>query len=416
MKKTARILSLLLFVAMVFGLMVVSAAAEETTPVVTITKSDIVDAEDTSVVTYDVTFVGNTGFDGFDWAITYTDDKAELVDIVMILEFKEAMMLAGNPETGLVSGAADEAYTVDGTMFQLVFKLNEGVAENELGIEINGEDTYLNFKKVTFTFVGIEPTVEDDTTGGSTTGGDDTGSDDEGDTTVETVLSTESEAAVVEGEVNETLKEAAGEDAVHYDVTLNVTVCTKGLDADAEHTDCDETRPATEEELKAYIEANGGIPVVLDIPEGTSPDTHTYVVYAIVDGEVVEIEVAINVDGKISALFPGVGSIALAWEKIVVEEPKAEFWVPRLFKVTVKVEEGGKVQVKGANIMKNPTIMVAFGASRILNIIPDEGYVVEDILVNGKSVGALDKYVLKAANKNYTIEVKFAESVEEIAG
>jgi len=108
-------------------------------------------------------------------------------------------------------------------------------------------------------------------------------------------------------------------------------------------------------------------------------------------------------------------------EEPVAEEPapekaKASIMMPRLFKVTVKVEEGGKVQVKGANIMKNPTIMVAFGASRILNIIPDEGYVVEDILVNGKSVGALDKYVLKAANKNYTIEVKFAESVEEIAG
>lgn len=99
--------------------------------------------------------------------------------------------------------------------------------------------------------------------------------------------------------------------------------------------------------------------------------------------------------------------------------------MPRTFNVTVKVEEGGKVNVKGINIMKKPTFKIAFGASRILNITPDEGYEVEDILVNGKSVMdkvtfRLDsaKYTLKAANKNYVIEVKFAEieAAEEIAG
>ena len=49
-------------------------------------------------------------------------------------------------------------------------------------------------------------------------------------------------------------------------------------------------------------------------------------------------------------------------------------------------------------------------------ILIDEGYEVEDVLVNGKSVMdkvtfKLDtaKYALKAANKNYVIEVKFAE-------
>jgi len=95
--------------------------------------------------------------------------------------------------------------------------------------------------------------------------------------------------------------------------------------------------------------------------------------------------------------------------KWVKEAKDTSVSLPNLYNVKVKVSEGGTTNV-------SDSFMIAYGASRTIKITPDEGYEVEDILVNGKSVMdkvtfKLDtaKYALKAANKNYVIEVKFAE-------
>ena len=88
-----------------------------------------------------------------------------------------------------------------------------------------------------------------------------------------------------------------------------------------------------------------------------------------------------------------------------VVEPEVEkqgMIFPKLYKVTVKCGEGGKV-----NTSKN--FVIARGASRTLTITPEEGYEVEDVLINGRSVGAVEKYTIKGARQNYTVAVIFEE-------
>ena len=458
MKKNARILSLLLSVAMVFGLMAVPAAAKEGSAIVTVAAAtEDVKAGETVVLT--VTVTDNPGVAGASGKVVYDEATFEFVGLIAADNGMNLYNINGSAFT--LEGTVN--VTGDFEMFSIELKALADVAAADVDVTIEGKLSNEDGEIVAADYIGSKVTTGGSTTGGSTTGGNttggnttggnttggnttgsnttggnttggnttggnttggnttggnttggnttgdgDTGSDDDGDTTVETVISTESEAAVTEGEVNETLKEAAGENAAYYDVTVNVTVCTKGLAADAEHTDCDETRPATDEELAAYIEENGGIPVVLDIPEGTSPDTHTYIAYAIVNNEVVELEVTVTEDGKLSVLVPGAGTIALAWTEIVVEEELSDaIIIPRLLPVTVKVEEGAKVNTTAK-------FLIAYGARRTINITVEEGYEVADIIVNGKSVGAADSYTLKGVAKAQTIVIKTAEVVEEV--
>jgi len=75
---------------------------------------------------------------------------------------------------------------------------------------------------------------------------------------------------------------------------------------------------------------------------------------------------------------------------------------PKLFNVKVSATEGGKV-----NVAKN--FYIALGASRTIKITPADGYEVANVLVNGKSVGAVEKYSIRGARMNYKIQVVFKE-------
>ncbi len=81
---------------------------------------------------------------------------------------------------------------------------------------------------------------------------------------------------------------------------------------------------------------------------------------------------------------------------------KNTVFIPRLYTVTVECEEGAKVNT-------TKTFKIAFGASRTIKITAEEGYVVEDVLLNGKSVGAVESVAIKAANRNYSVKVICAE-------
>lgn len=98
-------------------------------------------------------------------------------------------------------------------------------------------------------------------------------------------------------------------------------------------------------------------------------------------------------------------TVTAVWEEEAHEEEPEEPKVvlPNLFTVTVTTTDGGKTNVPNS-------FLIAFGASRNIKITPDEGYVIQDVLVNGISVGAVDSYKIKAAAANYTVEVIFAES------
>ena len=49
------------------------------------------------------------------------------------------------------------------------------------------------------------------------------------------------------------------------------------------------------------------------------------------------------------------------------------------------------------------------GSSKTFTITPDAGYVIEDVLVDGESVGAVDKYTFENVREKHTIEAVFAE-------
>ena len=44
------------------------------------------------------------------------------------------------------------------------------------------------------------------------------------------------------------------------------------------------------------------------------------------------------------------------------------------------------------------------GSSKTFTITPDAGYVIEDVLVDGESVGAVDKYTFENVREKHTIE------------
>ena len=81
--------------------------------------------------------------------------------------------------------------------------------------------------------------------------------------------------------------------------------------------------------------------------------------------------------------------------------PFGDGTMPRLFSVTIRVGEGGCVNVPDS-------FSIAFGATRTIKITPNEGYAVADVIVNGKSVGTVTEYKLTPASGDSTIEITFA--------
>lgn len=64
---------------------------------------------------------------------------------------------------------------------------------------------------------------------------------------------------------------------------------------------------------------------------------------------------------------------------------------------------------KGGEISPDGSVRVVRGSSKTFTITPDAGYVIEDVLVDGESVGAVDKYTFENVREKHTIEAVFAE-------
>ena len=85
-----------------------------------------------------------------------------------------------------------------------------------------------------------------------------------------------------------------------------------------------------------------------------------------------------------------------------VEDKKLGMIFPKLFNVKVDCGEGGSVNT-------SETFKMAYGSTRTIKFTADEGYEVADVIVNGKSVGAVEKYTIKGARTTYTVKVLFEE-------
>lgn len=95
---------------------------------------------------------------------------------------------------------------------------------------------------------------------------------------------------------------------------------------------------------------------------------------------------------------------AIAGASSEKEEKNSSIIFPKLYKVSVDCGNGGKVDT-------SERFLIAHGASRTIKITADEGYKVADVLVNGKSAGAVETYTIRGAAQNYTVSVIF-EKIE----
>lgn len=75
----------------------------------------------------------------------------------------------------------------------------------------------------------------------------------------------------------------------------------------------------------------------------------------------------------------------------------------QVFTIKAEKNEGGKV----SNFGKTGKSTVKWGCSKTYTITPNDGYVVADVLVDGVSVGAVEKYTFKKVTENHKIKVVF---------
>lgn len=77
------------------------------------------------------------------------------------------------------------------------------------------------------------------------------------------------------------------------------------------------------------------------------------------------------------------------------------------YTITATAGEGGAIAPDG-------TVRVARGADRTFTISAAEGYVIADVLVDGESIGAVDRYTFENVRQNHTIEARF-QPVSDVA-
>lgn len=76
------------------------------------------------------------------------------------------------------------------------------------------------------------------------------------------------------------------------------------------------------------------------------------------------------------------------------------------YKITVTEGKNGSISPSG-------TVKVERGDNQRFKIKPDKGYEIEDVLVDGESVGAIDSYTFKNVKKKHTIKATFQKIKEE---
>ena len=70
---------------------------------------------------------------------------------------------------------------------------------------------------------------------------------------------------------------------------------------------------------------------------------------------------------------------------------------------TIKASAG-----EGGSISPSGSVRVRRGSDKTFTLTPDEGYEIADVLVDGESVGVVDKYTFENVRKAHTIEALFA--------
>ena len=78
----------------------------------------------------------------------------------------------------------------------------------------------------------------------------------------------------------------------------------------------------------------------------------------------------------------------------------------RYYTITAKAEKGGKISPSG-------NISVGEGKDKEFTVTANEGDIISDVIVDGKSLGAVGNYIFKEISKAHTITARFIEEVKE---
>ncbi len=150
----------------------------------------------------------------------------------------------------------------------------------------------------------------------------------------------------------------------------------------------------------------------------TAELNHTEVIASVPHGTVLEaahngMPICISYGGKIAY------TDALIVQKAPQPEPKPEpqpdYWLMVLLKLYNQELDIGAVASEGGTITPAGITAVKYGRNVTFTITPDEGYTIADVLIDGKSVGAVSEYTFKKVRSEHTIAVVFSP-VEDVPG
>jgi len=166
-----------------------------------------------------------------------------------------------------------------------------------------------------------------------------------------------------------------------------------------------------------HFPENGQLWITLPYPAGTSAETHEFTVahmfsssaFRKIPGDIEYPAVTEASDG-LSFCVTGLSPITIGWTEEKREDDFNYGWwfvynmilYGQEFDITATASDGGTITPEGVT-------KVRYGISKRYTITPDEGYMIEDVIVDGISVGAVEVYNFDNVSEAHTITAIFAE-------
>ena len=162
----------------------------------------------------------------------------------------------------------------------------------------------------------------------------------------------------------------------------------------------------------AWVKASDDLTIYWPLPEGADTNTlkvlhfknlHRDMTTGQIEDEIAECDVEIitpTVSGNHVTFEIGSGGFspfALVWEEAIPENT---------FIINATAGSGGSISPSGA-------VQVTAGGSQTFAITSSSGYHIEDVLVDGVSVGAVSRYTFENVRRDHTIEVVFQKDEED---
>jgi hypothetical protein len=133
----------------------------------------------------------------------------------------------------------------------------------------------------------------------------------------------------------------------------------------------------------AAIAANGTSTFTVQPVAGLAPGTHTAeLTITTSEGNTATVDLSFTVNAKSSS------------------------YTATCYTITATAGDGGDISPSG-------NTAVAYGNDKTYTITADDGYEIEDVLVDGKSIGVVTSYTFKNVKKAHTISASFAEIKEK---